>query len=58
MSVAGAAAHRSLLTKTSAISLAGVNRFELCLLAGRDEMSVLFEIFDDLFADNFTFESA
>ena len=51
-------AHRTLLTETSAITLASVYRFELRLLSRRDEVSVFFKIFDDLFADHFAFESA
>jgi hypothetical protein len=49
------AAHRA---KTLAITLAGILRFELCLLSRRDKMGVLFQILDDFFSDNFAFETA
>jgi hypothetical protein len=49
------AAHRA---KTLAVTLAGVLRFELCLLSGRDKMRVLFQVFDDLFGNNLAFEAA
>lgn len=55
---AAAAAHRTLLAKTPAVSLACVYRFQLCLLARRDEMSVFFEIFDDFFADHLSLKPA
>ncbi len=54
-----AAGHRrTLLAKTSAVALTGVCRFKLCLLAGRDKVSVLFEILDDLFADHLTLKAS
>ena len=49
---------RSNLTETSAITLAGVCRFEFRLLSGRNEMRVFFQILDDFFADYFTLEPA
>ena len=49
------AAHRA---KTLAVSLAGVLRFELRLLSRRNKMRVLFQVFDDLFGNNFSLEAA
>ena len=49
--------HRALLAETSAVALAGVCRFQFRLLAGRNEVSVLFEVFDDLFRDNLALET-
>lgn len=49
------AAHRA---KTLAIALAGILRFELRLLSRRNKMRVLFEVFDDLFGDNFSLKAA
>ena len=49
------AAHRA---KTLAIALAGILGFELRLLSRRNKMRVLFQILDDLFSDNFAFETA
>ena len=46
------------MTKTSAIALSRVNRFQLRLLSRRNEVSVLFKIFDDLLADNLSLEAA
>ena len=45
------------LPKTLAIAFAGVDRFEFRLLSGRHEMRVSFQILDDFFGDNFTFET-
>ena len=50
--------HRSRLTEASSVALAGVRRFELRLLTGRNEMRVFFQILDDFFADYLAFESA
>lgn len=50
--------HRTLLTESATVTLAGVDRFQLSLLARRDEVSMLFEILDDLFADNLSLETA
>ena len=50
-------AHRTLLAETPAVTLAGVDRLELSFLAGRNEMSVLFKILDDLLADNFSLKA-
>lgn len=50
--------HRSRLTETSSVTLAGVCRFELRFLSGRNEMSVFFQILDDFFADYLAFEPA
>lgn len=45
------------LTKTLAVALAGVRRFELRLLSGRHEMRVSFQIFDNFFGNHFAFET-
>ena len=45
-------------TETLAVALAGVDRFQLCLLSGRNEMRVFFQILDDFFRDNFALETA
>ena len=50
--------HRTLLAEAAAVTLAGVRRFQFRLLAGRDEVSVLLEIFDDLLRDHFALETA
>ena len=50
---AGSTTHRALLAKTSAVTLAGVGRFQFRFLAGRYKVRMLFQIFDDLFADYF-----
>ena len=49
---------RTNLTETSAITLAGVCRFEFRLLSGRNKMRVFFQIFDDFFADYFALKPA
>lgn len=49
---------RTRLTEASSVALAGVRRFELRLLTGRNKMRVLFQILDDFFADYFTLEPA
>jgi hypothetical protein len=54
----GPGIHRTLLPKTPAVTLTGVNRFEFCLLTGWNEMSVFLEIFNDLFADHFAFKTS
>jgi hypothetical protein len=43
-----------LLAETASVTLAGIYRFELCFLSRRNEVSVLFEILNDLFADDLT----
>ena len=48
---------RTLLTKASSVTLACVCGFQLRLLSGRNEVRMLFEIFDDLFADHFAFKA-
>ena len=48
--------HRTLLAETTAVTLAGVSRFQFRLLAGRDEVSVLLKVFDDLFRDDLALE--
>ncbi len=50
--------HRPLLAETPSVTFAGIHGFELCFLSRRDEMSMLFEILDDLLADHFTFKAA
>jgi hypothetical protein len=55
---ATAAAHRPLLPETPSVSLASVSTLQLCLLSRRDEVSVLFEIFDYLFRNNLSLEPA
>jgi hypothetical protein len=49
--------HRPLLSETPAVSLACVCRFQLRLLSRRDEVSVFFQVFDYLFADNFALKT-
>ena len=49
---------RTNLTETSAITLAGVCRFEFRLLSGRNKMRVFLQILDDFFADNLTLKPA
>ena len=49
--------HRTLLAETTAVTLAGVSRFQFRLLAGRDEVSMFFKIFNDLFADHFALKT-
>ena len=49
---------RACLTEAPSVALAGVCRFELCLLSGRNEMRVFLQIFDDFFADYLSFEPA
>ena len=49
--------HRTLLAETPAVTLAGVCRFQFRLLAGRNEVSMLFEVFNDLFRDNLALET-
>ncbi len=49
---------RTNLTETSAITLAGVCRFEFRLLSGRNKMRVFLQIFDDFFADNLALKPA
>ncbi len=45
------------LAETLAVALAGVDRFELCLLSRRNEVRVFFQILDDFFRDNFSLET-
>lgn len=45
------------LTETLAVTLAGILRFELCLLSGRNKVRVSFQVFDNFFRDNFSFET-
>ncbi len=44
--------------ETLAVALAGVCRFQLRLLSGRNEMRVFFQIFNNLFSYHFTLETA
>ncbi len=48
-------AHRA---KTLTITLASVYRFEFCLLSGRNEVRVFFQILDNLFGYHFALEAA
>ena len=45
------------LTETLAVTLAGILRFKLCLLSRRNKMRVFFQVFNNLFRDNFAFET-
>lgn len=45
------------LTETLAVTLTGILRFELCLLSGRNKVRVSFQVFDNFFRDNFSFET-
>ena len=49
--------HRTLLAETTAVALSGVCRFQFRLLAGRNEVSMLLKVFDDLFRDNLALET-
>ena len=49
---------RACRTETLAITLAGVYRFELRLLSGRNEMRVFLQILDDFFCYHFTLKTA
>ena len=53
-SCSGTCARWPLLAKTASVTLACIHRFELRLLSRRNEVSVLFEIFNDLFANHLT----
>lgn len=50
--------HRPLLTETAAVTLARVSTFQFRFLSRRNEVSVLFEVFDDLLRDDLSFEPA
>ena len=50
-------AHRTLLAETPPVTLSRVDRFQFRLLSRRNEVSVLFQILDDLFADNLALKS-
>lgn len=50
--------HRTLLAETPAVTLARICRFQLRLLTGRNVVSMLLKVFDDLFRDNLTLETS
>ena len=44
--------------ETLTVTLAGVLRFEFCLLSRRNKMRVFFQVFNNFFRDNFTLKTA
>ena len=50
--------HRPLLAETTAVAFSCICRFEFCLLRRRNEVCMLLEIFDDLFADHFPLKAS
>ena len=58
LSRSGILIHRANRPKTATVALARVGRFEFRFLSRRNEMRVLFQIFDDLFGDHFPLEAA
>jgi hypothetical protein len=53
----GSVVHWPLLAETATVTLACVCRFQLGLLAGRNEVSVFLQVFDDLLGDYLSLES-